>query len=48
MDVILCIRRVSGYLEGKYVERSRDKKSRIQVSQRIFGKCEEIIWWRRQ
>jgi len=47
VDIILCIRRISRWMERKHIGRFGIRESRIQISRRIFVGTEESIWKRR-
>ena len=47
MDSIICARRISRYLKGKYTGGFRRGFFVIQDSERISGKYKEIIWRRK-
>ena len=36
MNIIICVERISRYIEGIHVRRFRDRRSRIQVSRGVF------------
>ena len=41
MDVVVCVGRISGYLEGECVRRPGGRAIRIQVSRRVFSRYKE-------
>ena len=43
MNTIICIEKVSRYMEGKFVERFKIKKSKIWVNKGIFVRTKERI-----
>jgi len=47
MDSLICIRRISRCMEEEYTGRPGGRRSRIQISWRIFGEIEKRIWKRR-
>ena len=47
MDVVICIGRVSRYLERKHFRRFGSRNTRIYNGGTIFGRFKERIWWRR-
>ena len=47
MNAIICVGRVSWYLEEKYFGEFRSRNTRICNSRGIFGRFEERIQWRR-
>ena len=47
MDSILCIRRISQYMEGKYHRRIGSRRTRIQISRGVFNRDKEGVWRRR-
>ena len=48
MDIIICIGRISRCVERKLIGRFRIRRSRIQVSRRIFVRIEKKFWRKRQ
>ena len=47
MDIILCIKKISRWIERKHIGRFGIRESRIQISRRIFVGTEESIQKRR-
>jgi len=47
MGTIIFVRRVSRYIEGKLVREPESKKSRIQISERIFVRAKKGVWRQR-
>ena len=48
VDVILCVKKVGGYLARKCLGELRSRNVGICNSGRIFGRPEERVWRRRQ
>ena len=47
MGIVIYTRKISGYMKEEYIRRFRIRRSRIQISGRIFIETKERIWRRR-
>ena len=47
MDTIIYTERISRYVKRECVKRFGDRRTRTQVSRRIFGRIKKEVWRRR-
>jgi len=47
MDIILCTRSISRYIEKEYIREFKNRRSKVWISRRVFVGVKKGVWRKR-